>query len=157
MIHASLSIAARSIAFFFDRLLFRGETALRLAMAKHNVEIVDFLVNNADIRLDQGERQKLSALCRTVSTLIYQILELEQHHQSSFVRKKRQITPPIFVYAASSSLFFRSGLVRSGPVSTTPIYTLTNLGARCSLTPFYGPAAQNPIDTCTLIARLDKR
>ena len=49
VIHAGLFVATRPIAF-----LPRGETALRLAMSRRNVEIVDFLVNHADIRLEQG-------------------------------------------------------------------------------------------------------
>lgn len=32
----------------------RGESALRLAMSKRNVEVVDLLVNNPDIRLNEG-------------------------------------------------------------------------------------------------------
>lgn len=31
----------------------RGESALQIAMAKRNVEVVDFLVNHPDTRLDQ--------------------------------------------------------------------------------------------------------
>lgn len=33
----------------------RGESALRLAMSKRHLEVVDLLVNNPDIRLKEGK------------------------------------------------------------------------------------------------------
>lgn len=50
----TLTLSTRVFRSSDFRSLGSGETALRLAMSKRNVEVVDLLVNNPDIRLNEG-------------------------------------------------------------------------------------------------------